>query len=439
MIAIVGRLAIMDALLDLAVTLATLAFYAALRPRSDRLFGAPWLLAWTAMAAGVLAKGPIAILATALVIFPWLIWERSRDAAGLRAPTLANWCAGLSAFALIAVPWFVALAHAAGTATVGELLGHYSVGRYLGTIENQTGPVWYYLPVIVLGFFPWFAFLLPALWHQGRVAFEVETIAGVRPELARLVLVWAIVPLAFFSFAQTKLPNYVALEFPALAIGVGIWFDAVCASADRRWALAWTALVPASIAGVAFAMSVFSRNMHLGTDVHKVFGDLVVLAVVVRAGSIGCFALLLFRAGAPFAPYALAAATVGSLLVVALVAEPHTEAFKPIPSLARVIVERRVAGDTVAIEGVAGQNALVFYTEPRVETIDGSSDAGRDAAGGPEHAICRPGRTFVVAARTRPSPDPTFGRSRHTLAVADGDALFLYDGPPCAPADGRPR
>ncbi len=419
MFAIVGRLAIMDALLDLAVAVAILAFYAALRPRDDRVFGAPWTVGWVAMALGILAKGPIALVATVLVIGVWLFWERLRDAGGLRAPTALNWIVGLGLFALISVPWFVALAHVAGPDTVRELVGHYSVGRYLGTIENQTGPLWYYFPVIILGFFPWFAFLPPALWRLVRSATSSGEAMPVRPEFSRLLLVWAIVPLVFFSFAETKLPNYIALEFPALAIGVALWFDAVRSPASRRVALAWTVLVPATIAGLAFAISVFSRDMHLTSDMQKVFGDLVALGLVVLAGSAACFGLLFTRRTAAFAPYALAGAATLSLLIVALVAEPHTEPFKPIPPLAKVIMQQRAAGDQVAIADVAGENALVFYTEPPVATAD------------PKRAICHPGRTFLIGPVRRPEPDPTYGRNRRILAVAGKDALFLYDGPPC--------
>jgi 4-amino-4-deoxy-L-arabinose transferase-like glycosyltransferase len=429
MVAIVGRLAIMDALLDLAVAIAVLAFYAALRPREDEVFGAPWILAWVAMAFGVLAKGPIALLATALVIGPWLLWEWRRDAAGLRAPSAGAWLGGVGLFVLIAVPWYVALAHAAGPEAVAELLGHYSVGRYLGTIENQTGPVWYYVPVVILGFFPWFAFLPPALWRLFWIATAAgETTGAVRPELARLVLVWAIVPLVFFSFAETKLPNYIALEFPALAIGVAVWFDSVRSPASRRVALAWTLLVPASIGGLAFAIGVFSRDMHLTSDMQKVFGDLVALGLVILAGSAVCFGLLFTRRTAVLAPYALACSSALSLLIVALIAEPHAEPFKPIPALAKVIMQQRAAGDRVAIRDVAGGNALIFYTLPPVATT-----VTRDA-------ICRPGRTFVVAPLHRPDPDPTYGRNRRIIAASGNDALFLYDGPPCvdpAPMNGR--
>ena len=429
MVAIVGRLAIMDALLDLAVCLAILAFYAGLRTRDEPVFGSPWLLAWVAMAFGVLAKGPIAVVATALVIVPWYLWERARNPGGARLPRPGAWLAAIAVFALIAVPWYVLLAGQAGSDSLGELLGHYSFGRYFGTIENQTGPPYYYAPVVILGFFPWFAFLPPALWKQWRQA------AGASGGLARLVLLWAVVPFVFFSIAKTKLPNYIALEFPALAIAVGLWFDDVCAGIGRRTALGWTLLVPASLAGLAFAISVFVRDMHLTSDMQKVYGDLVLLGGLVFAGSVACFVLLLWERTARFAPYALAAAAASTLLVVAIVAEPHTEPFKPIPQLAAIIRGQRAGGDVVAIQGVAGANALVFYTAPRVETLDGAGEPGRDTPTDPRHAICSAQRAFVVTSARRPEPDPTYGRNRRELARSGNDVLYLYDGPPCTGAE----
>lgn len=424
LVAILGRLAIMDALLDLAVTVAIFAFYAALRARDEPVLGRSWLLGWLAMGAGVLAKGPVALVVTALVVVPWFTWERLRGET-VRVPPLRAWIGGVVLFLFVVLPWFALLTRAAGPQALAELIGHYSVGRYLGTIENQTGPIWYYLPALILGFFPWFAFLPPALWSESRAS------SAPGASLVRLVLIWAAVPFVFFSLAQTKLPNYIALEFPALAICVGLWFDGVCEQADRRVALAWTALVPATIGGVALAIAIFSSDMHLAADIQKVKGDLASLGVVIFAGSVACFALLLSARTARFAPYSLAAASLVSVLIVALVAEPHAEPLKPIPQLARVIREQRSAGDTVAIEGVAGGNSLLFYTAPPVATLDGSREPARGATD-PQRAICGAERAFVITSVGRPAPDPTYGRNRRILATADGDVLFLYDGPRCS-------
>jgi 4-amino-4-deoxy-L-arabinose transferase-like glycosyltransferase len=423
MVAIVGRLAIMDAILDLAVAVAILTFAASLRPRPDGRPNVAWYAGCAALALGVLAKGPVAIVVTLLVLVPWAVWER---ALGMRLvmPPLRVWLLGILVFAVVAAPWFVLLAWRAGPAAVTDLIGHYSVGRYVGTIENQTGPVWYYLPVVILGFFPWFAFLPPALWAASRVA---RTPAG---SLARLALLWTVLPLIFFSLAQTKLPNYIALEFPALAMCVGLWFDGITARTRRRAALWWTVLVPFSILGVAFAISVFSRNMHLTAAMQQSLGALTFLGGVILVGSVVCFVMLLTPRSARWAPYALATASLLSVFIIVFVAEPPVEALKPIPQLAKVIRDNRTAGDTVAIEGVAGGNALVFYTEPRVTTLDGDPERGVGATD-PRRAICDARRAFVVTSAHRPAVDPTYGRTRHRLAVVDGDALFLYDGPPC--------
>ncbi|MBV9102635.1 MAG: glycosyltransferase family 39 protein [Candidatus Eremiobacteraeota bacterium] len=425
MVAIVGRLAIMDALLDLAVAGAILSFALALRPRAGANTARPWIVAWVAMALGVLAKGPVAVVIAALVVLPWLLWERALGLEIAR-PKVRNWIAGVLLFVLLVAPWFLAVSLRAGTQATAQLIGHYSVGRYLGTIENQTGAIWYYLPVIVLGFFPWFAFLPPALWSAARAARSL----GASGSLARLAVVWAVLPFLFFSLAQTKLPNYIALEFPAFAICVGLWFDGVAARLRRRAALAWTALVPVTIAGLAVAIGIFSRTMHLTADTHRSLGDLSLLGLIMVCGSVACFVLLVSAKTARLAPYSLAAATFVSVLVIALVAEPHVETLKPIPQLARLIRDQRAAGDAVAIQGVAGGNALVFYTAPKVATLDDGASP-REGATDPRVAICGASRAFVITSvhRVRAS---TYGRVRHTLAVVDGDVLYLYDGPHCS-------
>jgi 4-amino-4-deoxy-L-arabinose transferase-like glycosyltransferase len=415
--AIVGRLAIMDALLDLAVAVAILSWFAALRTGRARW----WYLGWLALALGVLAKGPVALLIAALVIVPWAVWDR-RVGRRIAVPSALHWVLGVGLFAAIVGPWAIALYRSAGAPAFNELVGHYTVGRYLGTIENQSGPLWYYLPVLILGTFPWFAFLAPATVEAFRTARDSN-----EGSLARLALAWAIVPFLFFSFAQTKLPNYIALELPALAILVALWFDAIVRRDDRRAALAWTAVVPVTIVGLAFAVGIFLRDNKLTLDLLALRAAMIGPALSVLVGSAACFVLLLQRRTAWLGAFVLGATSLAALLIIAVVAEPQAERLKPIPPLAAKIRELRRAGDVVAIRGVSGGNALTFYTQPPVAIVD---DPGLAAL------LCHAQRVFVVASRRRPSPDPTYGRRRQTLAVAQNDVLYLFDGPACAV---RPR
>jgi 4-amino-4-deoxy-L-arabinose transferase-like glycosyltransferase len=412
--AVIGRLAIMDALLDLCVTLGILAAFRACtggRPAAAVVGTA------LAIGFGVLAKGPVALAVVLLVIVPWLLWER---AAGSRIgmPSAALWALGVAIVIAVDAPWFVLLRARVGDVAIGQLIGHYTFGRYLGTIENQSGPIWYYVPVIILGFFPWIAYLPGAIAgarHELRASNQ-----STRTQLIRLSLVWAVLPFVFFSFAQTKLPNYVALELPALGLLVGLWFDRTASGAARRGMLGATAAVPATIGALAIAIAIFARDAHVLSGAEAVIGDLTWMGAIVFVGSILSF-LFLLRGEVRFAPSPLAAAALLMVLYTAIVAEPHAEPFKPIPPLAAVIRANERSGDAIAIAGVTGSNGLVFLTRPPV------SEPGKDSDG--RSVICRASRVFFVTSKKHDLP--TYGRERRELAQADGEVLYLYEGGPC--------
>ena len=237
--AIVGRLAIMDALLDFAIAAAVLWWYRAFEPsgdavRRDRAF----VFGALALAVGTLAKGPVAPVITGLVIGVWALWEQR--AGRLAAPRRHAVALAALAYVAVTLPWFVALAARVGPGAVGELIGHYTFGRYTGVIENQTGPLWYYVPVVILGFFPWIAFVRSRPRPHG--AKRAGPTARSRSSRSS-----TIVPFAFFSFASTKLPNSWRV-LPALAILVALWFERVRAGADRRAAVVSAATIRCSSA-----------------------------------------------------------------------------------------------------------------------------------------------------------------------------------------------
>ncbi|MGH7728828.1 MAG: glycosyltransferase family 39 protein [Vulcanimicrobiaceae bacterium] len=419
--AVVGRLAIMDALLDLAVAVAILAWYGAARGGPRRL----WYLGAAAIALGILAKGPVALAIPAIVLVPWAVWER-RAGTPLVLPSLRDALLATALGAALIAPWALALLRAAGPAAFSLMIGHYTVGRYLGTIENQSGPLWYYVPVVILGFFPWSAFLLPALADAWRAARSREG------SLARFALVWTVVPFVFFSFAQTKLPNYIALELPALAILVALWFDAVADAPKRRAALAWTALVPAGVAVLGFALWAFSHDNRLTSDLQQLRSDFAGLGLVVLAGWFAMWLLWRSRERAWFAPFALAGASAVAMTIIAVLGEPLVERFKPIPQLAAIVQRDRRPGDAVAIEGVSGGNALLFYTAPVVAQLAAPGDPGESGDGDFRHAVCAAPRVFVVTSPQDAIADPSFGRTRRIVARAGRDLLVLYEGAPCA-------
>ncbi len=431
--AVVGKLAIMDALLDLAVAANIFWWFRAVQTGRGSYF----TYGWIAAGFGFLAKGPVAPVVALLVMIPYYLWERRATHA--RPPSWRAWAGGLLIFLVVTVPWFAALWQRAGSGAVVELFGHYTFGRYTGTIESQSGPVWYYLPVIVLGFFPWIAFLPSALASGFRRLREpaAATQERVLHQIVRLAIVWIAMPLLFFSFARTKLPNYVALELPALAILVALYFESAVERARSRSALISTAAVPLTILLVALAIVLFSRDNRLTAELDVAARSLIWVGAAIFAGSLVSFVAFLHRRNAYAAPYLLAAAMVSAFALMAFLVLPQADRFKPVPHLAAVIDLHRRPGDAVAIQNFAGGNALVFYTRPRIYVLVRPGDPLAEHAANPRKIICRSPRLWLVAPRHKAFTQTTFGRTRRIVATWGEANLYLYTGPLCGAASQR--
>jgi 4-amino-4-deoxy-L-arabinose transferase-like glycosyltransferase len=408
--AVIGRMAIMDALLDLATAIGILALFRAFtggRPVMSVLG------AGLAIALGILAKGPVAFVVVALVIVPWFVWERYAGAR-LTYPPVWSWFAALALLLAIDTPWFVLFVSHAGPSAFEELIGHYTFGRYVGTIENQSGPIWYYVPVVILGFFPWIAYLPGAIGAAWRHAITPN---GLSVHVARLALVWSIVPFVFFSLAGTKLPNYLAVELPALAILVALWFDQLAQGEHRRSAMIATAVIPLTIGAVAIAIAAFARDAHILAGAQGLIGDLSIMGAIIFIGSIATL-VFLWMDRTESAPYVFAATAIVMVTYAIMIAEPQAERFKPVPQLAAIIREHVRDGDAVAIQGVAGGYGLIFATQPPVDVIGAGADA--------HAAICSASRAFLITSTERARAIAVEGREKHVVATSGNDVLLLF-------------
>ena len=422
--AIIGRLAIMDALLDMAIALAVFFWFRALEAGRDRYF----IYGWIAAGFGFLAKGLVAPVIALLVIVPYALWNSRHEEQ--RLPSWRGWLGGLAAFAVVIAPWMVALYTYVGAHAFESMIVHYTFGRYTGVIENQAGPVWYYIPVLILGFFPWIAFF-PVGATYGITALRTTSTNPNLARLWRLAFTWIVVPLLFFSFAQTKLPNYVALELPAFALVIALYFDAVVKKGSSRSIVVSAATVPIFIGLCAIAIVLFVRDNKLGSSALAVTPDLVQMGASIGVGSLIAAVLFARRATIAVAPYVLGAAMIVAVDILAIEGLPHTEPFKPIPQLSAIIDARRRPGDIVAIQSFRGANALVFYTEPHVFALAPPGANKSDEGVPARDVLCAHDRIWLVAPLKRPAYDPTYGRARTLVASRGTGALYLVDGPPC--------
>jgi 4-amino-4-deoxy-L-arabinose transferase-like glycosyltransferase len=231
-----ARAASMDMLLAAAASAAT----GLLALRAAAIAGRLAVPAAYALAAiAVLAKGPLGLLLPLLVVLGFVLFERDRRRARQWVSPL-----GIVLFVAIAGPWYLAMLRTHGRAFVDEFLLNHNVQRFLSEIHHHPGPFWYYLPVLIAGLFPWSGLILPGL-------------AGLRPRLSRrdaFVLVWLVVPLVFFSAAQSKLPGYILPCLPPLALLMGRGADRlVWAQAPKTWADGRAVALVSLVLGAAVA------------------------------------------------------------------------------------------------------------------------------------------------------------------------------------------
>jgi len=196
------------------------------RMQRVRRLHAYWAWQWTVTALlaalGFLAKGPVAWAPAAFVAAALLLARRDRAATWRR---LAPFKVLALTLALLA-PWVALLVHTHGLGFFYEFFIVHNLGRYVGGMGNtQSHSPFYYLLVLVLGFFPW-VLVLPGAFRQALRG----SLRGVRASLAApdparalpaLCLVWAVAYIGFFSLSQTKLAHYIVPAYPALAVLAG--------------------------------------------------------------------------------------------------------------------------------------------------------------------------------------------------------------------------
>jgi len=225
-----ARTAIFDSTLTLCTTAAILWFFEE-RP----------ILAWAAMGAGVLTKGPIALAIPLLALIPHAL------ATGTGLRRLFPWRA-VGVFALVVLPWFLAVSIRIPEfpyyVLVRETLQRVATGSF-----HRTAPFWYYLPIVPVAAFPW---IVPALGGAGARGWQAVWAARRTPEAREPLLLasWVIVPLVLFTLNQSKLPQYVLPLMPAIALAATRNI-VVSAGGGAAWRVYTAIAVVAGIALVA--------------------------------------------------------------------------------------------------------------------------------------------------------------------------------------------
>jgi 4-amino-4-deoxy-L-arabinose transferase-like glycosyltransferase len=206
---------------------------------------------WTALAGGILLKGPLILMFVGLTMATLAILDRSASWLWRLRPV---W--GLMWALVLVLPWFVAIFWRAGDAFFADSIGGDMLSK-LAAQESHGAPPGLYLLLFWVTFWPGAplaGMAAPAVWRARR-----------EPG-AQFLLAWLVPSWIVFELVLTKLPHYVLPLYPAIAIlTVGALERRVLSRSWLRRGAAWWFAIPAlaSIIAVVGAISLTRQPVFL--------------------------------------------------------------------------------------------------------------------------------------------------------------------------------
>jgi len=328
---------------------------------------------YVSLALAVLAKGPVGAVLAASGIGLFVLTTRRWDLLKM----LLRPGAVLSGV-VVALPWYWLCYRANGWTFIQEFLINHNLARFVTDRYQHAQPFWFYLAVVFAGFLPWVFQIVPPAWHWLSHQWR-----GGQSELElALFWAWALFPLLFFSFSQSKLPGYVLPIFPALAL-----------LAAKQWERLW------SVASSSEALSQGLRlNLYLQAGCVLALGLALPLGKQFLDQEVGVFfppmRMILFAIGVGgilmvwrwklLVLFGIFLAGVG--MAVLLITEqigPRVDAVESSRELARVLQGQGFAGQPIFIYHLSRrvEYGLNFYLNTRTRLIYSESDATYPAQG----------------------------------------------------------
>ncbi|MCF8031760.1 MAG: glycosyltransferase family 39 protein [Desulfarculaceae bacterium] len=407
LLVLVSRACLTDALLSLWTTLALLWVWWALEQAPGR-GGKWWLLAWAALGLGFLTKGPVALA----VVLPSAGIYALAQGRLARALKEARWLWGLVIFLVINLPWYGLVWFKLGDTFVDAFFVSQNLRRFSETLLGHGGGLFYYLPVLLIGAFPFAALALPelgrALGQNLRALRQKDPLAG----LHMLSAISLLVVLVVFSIAATKQINYVLPALPFLALLAGCSLDRLSRgeiggrlARPVFWGLLWLGggLLVLALAAVPAGLPLFWEKIQASIRFDSSEYALPLAAPVMilwpllaalLAGVAAYGATWAWRRGrGAAASWALAggAALFCGVVFLGLLPQAAGSIQTPAKQLARE-VERRVDTSADVVTYGLWKPSLIYYTErnlPRFHTDQLGELSKALAAGKPVYVLSR--------------------------------------------------
>ncbi len=332
-------------------TLAIFMFHRGYTEPEKRTASYLWMCA--AAGLGVLTMGPVNLAIPGLVIFVYLVVMKD-----LKHILKMKLVWGTLIFAAIALSWYIPAG--LNSEYGNDLLITTNVTRFLNTWTHNR-PFHYYIVGLLWAFIPW-SFFLPGAIH---LAFSRRSEAD-RKNL-KLLLVWVIALLLFFSLAQCKRHQYILGLYPGLALLIGYLGHRALDGWKEKY-FRRSIVIPALIfAGILLLITI---ALPVGGSVK--YPEFLTLGIVTSVVT-GIFAVLLlvaWRRDNPRALIFLPAVFMGTLVLLGVhVLIPAMNVYKtPKPFCREIAARLEQGGEWVMYQHYRA--AFVYYTDSLVQVVE---------------------------------------------------------------------
>ena len=234
-----------------------------------------WMWAcWACMALATLSKGVIGIAIPAMVFvvysisaWDWKIWKR------------LYLISGIALYLAITAPWFALVARR-NPEFLEFFFIHEHLQRFTQDDHSRTGPIYYFIPLLLIGFLPWIAQIPSSIaqaWRERRSYFSPSW----------LLVCWFLVILGFFSISHSKLPGYIIPIFPALAMLVGNCLDrnlGLINSLSKSWQLQTLGFAMLGFVGFFFLSAIGQQARPDEIEAYTQYTHWVIAALIALIG-----------------------------------------------------------------------------------------------------------------------------------------------------------
>ncbi|EKF43515.1 hypothetical protein NA8A_05768 [Nitratireductor indicus C115] len=253
-----------DTALVLGTTAAMYGFWLALNDPSPTLRQRGAWVFFIGVAIGLLAKGPLTLVLAGLPLFIWVTLTRKWKETFRNLP----WILGTLFVAALVLPWYI-LAEQKTPGfldyfIIGEHWSRFMVPGWKGDLYGTAhryppGTIWLFS---LLALLPWSISLFVGAWQS-----RGETQPDEKPADAswtRYLLLWALLPLIFFTAARNIIWTYALPSLPAAALLLGGWM-AQRSQKSEIWAIAGLSIVFCLTAGAGVGLALFPNLLERST------------------------------------------------------------------------------------------------------------------------------------------------------------------------------